>query len=113
MTNGKSFCSREKFENVATAIASCIAVNRPGNRLDEFSLPVIVTLEMHCSPPQQKKIATTMVELLGDSLLSVRRCLLECVRTGILTRVSLHSTMSSSIWGEGDPFRHITCSAAC
>jgi len=92
VTNGKSFCSREKFENVATAIASCIAVNRPGNRLDEFSLPVIVTLEMHCSPPQQKKIATTVVSF---------------------SVIHFFRTMSSSIWGEEDPFRHITCSAAC
>ena len=30
--------------------------------------PVILSLEMHCSPPQQEKMATILMEILGDKL---------------------------------------------
>jgi hypothetical protein len=35
-------------------------------------LPVILSLEMHCSPRQQHRLAEMMVSHFGDALLSVR-----------------------------------------
>jgi hypothetical protein len=35
-------------------------------------MPIILSMEMHCTPEQQAKIARDLITCLGDSLLSVR-----------------------------------------
>ena len=42
--------------------------------------PVILSLEMHCSPKQQRQLATILIEELGDSLLTVCRACTCCAR---------------------------------
>jgi len=61
VTHGRTFCSLERFEAVAQAVVDCSFVTS--------SLPVILSLEMHCSPEQQVVLASTLVTGLGQRLL--------------------------------------------
>jgi len=61
VTHGHTFCTVESFENVAKAIT--------GSAFLTSRLPVILSLEMHCSQPQQNTLAKTAVEQLGSLLL--------------------------------------------
>ena len=51
----------ETFDEVAKAIAECAFVTS--------ELPVILSLEMHCSPPQQRQLVASLVCHLGAILL--------------------------------------------
>jgi len=62
VTHGHTFCSIEQFEPVAMAVSDAAFATS--------TLPVILSLEMHCHPPQQHKIARMMVKHLGDTVLS-------------------------------------------
>ena len=62
--HGHTFCTKETFDAVAKAIGECAFVTS--------ELPVILSLEMHCSSEQQRRIAAMLVEHVGDALLSVR-----------------------------------------
>lgn len=64
VTHGHTFCTVEQFDEVAKAVAECAFVTS--------ELPVILSLEMHCTPAQQHRIATTLIEQLGGALLTVR-----------------------------------------
>ena len=64
ITHGHTFCTKEDFGAVAKAIGECAFVTS--------ELPVILSLEMHCSPPQQNKIAKLLQQHLGNALLPVR-----------------------------------------
>ena len=55
------------FDEVAAAIAECAFVTS--------ELPVILSLEMHCTPKQQNKLAKSLVSRLGNTLMAVR-CLM-------------------------------------
>eukprot|EP00966_Prymnesium_polylepis_P289817 6694389-Prymnesium_polylepis.2 len=59
---GHTCCTSEMFEAVVVAVAQCAFVTS--------ELPVSLSLEMHCSPRNQCRIATMMEELLGHALLS-------------------------------------------
>ena len=65
VTHGHTFCTVENFSEVAKAIGTCAFVTS--------DLPVILSLEMHCSQEQQRSIAQNLYQCLGDKLLSVRR----------------------------------------
>ena len=62
VTHGNTFCTTVTFAAVAEAIAETAFVTS--------ELPVILSLEMHCSPPQQRQIAEILVAHLGKALLS-------------------------------------------
>jgi phosphatidylinositol phospholipase C, delta len=64
VTHGRTFCTVESFVEVAKAIAECAFTNS--------ELPVILSLEMHCTPGQQFRLAKLMTEHLSNSLISVR-----------------------------------------
>lgn len=64
VTHGHTFCTKETFDAVARAVGECAFVTS--------ELPVILSLEMHCSPEQQHRIAQMLVKHVGDALLSVR-----------------------------------------
>ena len=49
---------------VAKAIAECA--------FDTCEMPVVLSMEMHCSPPLQRKLAVVMLEHLGTTLFMVR-----------------------------------------
>ena len=57
-----TFCTVETFDAVAIAIAECAFVTS--------ALPVIMSLEMHCSPKQQRLLATALIKHLGGALLT-------------------------------------------
>ena len=59
-------CRTEAFDEVAKAVAECAFV--------ASDLPVVISMEMHCSPIQQRRVAEVLIQRLGDALLSVRRC---------------------------------------
>jgi len=61
VTHGHTFCSSEKFDEVALAVAECAFVTS--------KLPVILSLEMHCSPKQQAELAKSMIKRMEDRLL--------------------------------------------
>jgi len=61
VTHGGTFCSVETFEAVVEAIAECSFVTS--------ELPVVLSLEMHCSPAQRHQLATLLIHHLGDVLL--------------------------------------------
>ena len=65
VTHGHTFCTTVLFDEVAKAIGECA--------FTASDLPVILSLEMHCSPKQQRKLAKSLVTHLGDALLKVRR----------------------------------------
>ena len=60
VTHGHTLCTVEQFNEVAKAIAECAFITS--------ELPVIVSLEMHCSSEQQRIVAEILVEQLGDAL---------------------------------------------
>ena len=62
VTHGFTFVTLETFAAVAQAIAETAFVTS--------ELPVILSLEMHCSPPQQKQIAELLKRHLGSMLLT-------------------------------------------
>ncbi|KAL1527507.1 hypothetical protein AB1Y20_008897 [Prymnesium parvum] len=62
VTHGGTFCTVEQFDEVARAIAECAFVTS--------ELPVMLSLEMHCTPPQQRRLATMCVLHFGRKLLS-------------------------------------------
>jgi|EP00966_Prymnesium_polylepis_P144346 hypothetical protein len=67
---GHTFCTVESFEEVATAVADfAFATTR---------LPVIMSLEMHCSQRQQRHIAKMLTTRLGNCLLPVRSVQRKC-----------------------------------
>jgi len=61
VTHGHTFCTVEQFSSVSKAIDECAFI------LSE--LPVILSLEMHCSPKQQHALARMLVGDLGDAVL--------------------------------------------
>jgi len=61
VTHGNTLCTEEQFDNVVRAIAEFAFV------ISE--LPVVLSLEMHCSPAQQRILANSMMDLLGEPLL--------------------------------------------
>jgi len=62
VTHGHTFCTIENFDAVAEAVAECAFATS--------QLPVSLSLEMHCSPSQQYRLAATMVKHIGEALLS-------------------------------------------
>jgi len=61
VTHGHTFVTSEAFANVSNAVAETAFV---------FSdLPVSLSLEMHCSLPQQRRLATMLMRDLGSALL--------------------------------------------
>eukprot|EP00966_Prymnesium_polylepis_P044063 1021471-Prymnesium_polylepis.1 len=56
----------EHFDEVAKAIGQCAFVTS--------DLPVILSLEMHCSPRMQYQLAQMMVQHIDAALLTVRKC---------------------------------------
>jgi len=64
VTHGHTFCTTEHFSEVANAISDCAFVTS--------DLPVILSLEMHCSPKQQNSLAHMLVAHLDDTLLAHR-----------------------------------------
>ncbi|KAL1507854.1 hypothetical protein AB1Y20_007462 [Prymnesium parvum] len=62
VTHGHTLCTVEKFEDVARAIAECAFLTS--------DLPVILSLEMHCSVGQQFKLACDLIKHLGPALLT-------------------------------------------
>ncbi|KAL1496398.1 hypothetical protein AB1Y20_016353 [Prymnesium parvum] len=60
VTHGGTLCTVEKFDAVAKAIAECAFVTSPW--------PVILSLEMHCKPKQQRAIAKMMAKHFGKAL---------------------------------------------
>ena len=61
ITHGHTLCTRVKFADCVAQIAKCAFVTT--------ALPVSLSLEMHCSRPQQSRIGELLQELLGDMLL--------------------------------------------
>ena len=59
--HGNTLVTRIRLTAVAAAIAECAFV--------ASSLPLIISLEMHCSPPQQTRIAHILSEHFGDAIL--------------------------------------------
>ena len=57
---GHTFCTVVSFDDVARAVAECAFATT--------HLPVILSLEMHCSPKQQARLANSMVESVGNML---------------------------------------------
>ena len=61
VTHGHTFVTAETFDRVAQAVAECAFITS--------DLPVLLSLEMHCSSKQQHRLATMAVEHIGDNLL--------------------------------------------
>jgi len=61
VTHGHTFCTIEKFDAVARAIGECAFITA--------ELPVVLSLEMHCSPEQQNRLTKMMIKHIGDYLL--------------------------------------------
>jgi len=61
VTHGHTFCTVEKFEEVAKAIGECAFITS--------DLPVILSMEMHCSPEQQGQLTEMLLEHVGDRIL--------------------------------------------
>jgi len=79
VTHGHTFCTSISFEEVAKAVNECAFVTS--------NLPVILSLEMHCSPKQQYRLARIMIAYLPDTMLPVRQT---CNRVESLTHY-MHS----------------------
>eukprot|EP00966_Prymnesium_polylepis_P120325 2780436-Prymnesium_polylepis.1 len=58
---GHTFCTIERFEEIAKAVRQCGFVTS--------DLPIILSLEMHCSPKQQAKLASMMISHIDHFLL--------------------------------------------
>jgi hypothetical protein len=66
--HGHTWTTVEKFANVAQAVEQCAFVTS--------KLPVILSLEMHCTPKCQNKLAKMMAQSFGSAMLTVRLPLL-------------------------------------
>jgi len=62
VTHGRTFCTLKPFSAVAKALAECAFVTS--------ELPVVLNLEMHCSPKQQRDLAASMIEHLEKLLIT-------------------------------------------
>jgi phosphatidylinositol phospholipase C, delta len=62
--HGGTFTTVEHFEPVAKAIGECAFI--------ESELPVVLSMEMHCTPKQQNYLMEMMVKHMGEMLMSVR-----------------------------------------
>ena len=71
VTHGHTLCTVEQFNEVAKAIAECAFITS--------ELPVIVSLEMHCSPKQQRQLASMLTVHLGDAILTVGAYIYTCL----------------------------------
>lgn len=60
ITHGRTLCSKISFRDVIKAIAD--------NAFKFSPYPVILSLEMHCSVPQQEVIASIINEIFGDAV---------------------------------------------
>jgi len=67
VTHGHTFCTVENFEEVVKAIAETAFITS--------ELPVVLSLEMHCSPPQQRKIAEILVKHLEHTIVTCEEVL--------------------------------------
>jgi len=79
-------CGSVAFGEVVAAIAEHAFTSSP--------LPVILSIEMHCSAKQQKKIAKELIDTLGDMLLRTPRSPFERP-TSASTLRELHRTVIS------------------
>jgi len=61
VTHGHTFCTIETFSAVSVAVAECSFVTS--------SLPVILSMEMHCSRKIQYRLASMLVRDIGDKLM--------------------------------------------
>jgi hypothetical protein len=61
---GHTFCTIEEFDTVARAVADCA--------FTASKLPILLSLEMHCSSMNQNRLAQSMVDWMGADLISVR-----------------------------------------
>jgi len=61
VTHGHTFCTVEAFQEVAKALSECAFVTS--------ELPVVLSMEMHCCPKQQRQITEDLLENLGQELL--------------------------------------------
>jgi len=80
VTHGHTFCTKETFEAVIKAIAECAFVTS--------KLPVVLSLEMHCTAKQQHKIGKLLIAHLGSYLLPYEE-LLETGRAAELSPLDL------------------------
>ena len=62
-THGHTLCTRVSFKKVVQAISE--------HAFDASPLPLILSLEMHCSPPQQQMCASLLLLHLGAALLMI------------------------------------------
>ena len=67
--HGFTLCTKVPFDECVQAIAECAFAT--------CDLPVILSLEMHCSVPQQSQIAESLCRHLGDQLVRDRAMHLE------------------------------------
>eukprot|EP00966_Prymnesium_polylepis_P067224 1560762-Prymnesium_polylepis.1 len=65
VTHGNTLCSRISLKEVAIAVAEAAFV--------ASSLPVIISLENHCSPPQQTRVAELFRSHFGEALVDQRQ----------------------------------------
>jgi len=63
VTHGNTFCTVETFEAVAKAIAE--------HAFTTSTMPVVLSMEMHCSPSQQRRLSNMLIDHLADALLMV------------------------------------------
>jgi len=61
VTHGHTLCTIELFQSVVAAVAECAFLTS--------DLPVILSLEMHCSPRMQREIAMLLIRNLGSLML--------------------------------------------
>eukprot|EP00966_Prymnesium_polylepis_P150298 3471949-Prymnesium_polylepis.1 len=59
-SSGHTFVTSERFDEVAKAVQECAFTTS--------ELPVVLSLEMHCSVAQQRQLANMMIERWGESL---------------------------------------------
>jgi len=76
VTHGGTFCTKETFDEVARAIDECAFVTS--------ELPIVLSMEMHCSPTQQQVISAIVSKQIGFALLGYA----ELVATGRATSLS-------------------------
>jgi len=66
VTHGHTLCSRVKLELVLKAIAETAFINS--------HLPVSISLEVHCSLEQQRRMVELLEQYLGDRILRAKEC---------------------------------------
>eukprot|EP01062_Namystynia_karyoxenos_P033007 TRINITY_DN24290_c0_g1_i1.p1 TRINITY_DN24290_c0_g1~~TRINITY_DN24290_c0_g1_i1.p1 ORF type:complete len:1327 (+),score=232.83 TRINITY_DN24290_c0_g1_i1:78-4058(+) len=65
VTHGRTLCSAVTFRSVVEVIARCAFHTRDGR---ENPYPIVLSLEMHCSDDQQRRIAEHMTAVFGSRL---------------------------------------------